>query len=134
MKFSTRSSYGLRALVHLARNYGKQPYSLARIAKQENISKAYLERLFARLKKANLVVSSKGVAGGYQLSHNPSKITILAVLEALEGKMAVFHCLNNQGQILCGKKLCCPSAKVYQKVQKAMFDSLKLMTLKDLIK
>jgi len=133
MKFSTRSSYGLRAISHLARNYQKEPISLAKIAQAEKISQAYLERLFARLKKANLVTSSKGMAGGYQLTKKPSQIAVLDVLGALEGNISVFRCLNNSGKIVCSLKAC-PSAKVYQKVQKAINQSLKSMTLKDLIK
>jgi len=133
MKFSTRSSYGLRAIIHLAKNYAHGPYSLAKIAKEEKISQAYLERLFSRLKKAGLVLSSKGVAGGYQLAYNPSKMSVFSVIEALEGKISVFHCLGTRGKVFCGVKAC-PSARVYQKVQKALVNSLKSMTLKDLIK
>lgn len=133
MKFSTRSSYGLRAVIHLAKNYKKEPYSLAKIARAEQISQAYLERLFSRLKRAGLVVSSKGMAGGYQLAQNPSKIAIFDVIEALEGSISVFHCLNVHGKVFCGVKAC-PSVKVYQKVQKAITDCLKSMTLKDLVK
>ncbi len=132
MKFSTRSSYGLRAIIHLAKNYTKGPYSLAKIAKEEKISQAYLERLFARLKKAGLVTSAKGMAGGYQLSRNPAKIAIFDVIEALEGSVSVFHCLNTAGKVNCGVKTC-PSVKVYQKVQKAIIGSLESMTLQDLV-
>ena len=132
MKFSTKSSYGLRAIIRLAKNYGSSPYSLAKIAKEENISLAYLERLFSSLKKANIVISSKGMAGGYQLAQKPSNISILSVIEALEGKLSVFHCLNTQGEISCSQNGCA-SVKVYQKVQKAIAGSLNSMTLKDLI-
>jgi Rrf2 family protein len=132
MKFSTRSSYGLRALANLARHYNVQPYSLARIAKEENISQAYLERLFSRLKKAQILLSSKGVSGGYSLASNPSKISILSVIEALEGSVSVFKCLGGKGNLICSKKDC-PSGVVYQKVQKAIIDSLSSIYLKDLI-
>jgi Rrf2 family protein len=132
MKFSTRSSYGLRALVHLAKNYGKTPYSLAKIAQAENISQAYLERLFSRLKKAGILASAKGMAGGYSLAKKPSQITILSVIEALEGSISVFKCLGGQGDLICDKKGC-PSGIVYQRVQKAIADSLNSIYLKDLI-
>ena len=131
MKFCTRSYYGLRAIIHLAKNYNKKPLPLAKIAKAEKISQAYLEHLFSRLKKADLVVSSKGVRGGYQLAKNPAKIAIFAVIEALEGPVSVFRCIDTKGKVSCRVK-CCPSVKVYQKVQKAMVASLKSMTLKDL--
>lgn len=117
----------------MAKNYGKKPYSLAKIAREEKFSLAYLERLFAALKKAGLITSSKGTSGGYQLAQNPAKISVFSVVEALEGHISVFHCLSEKGEIFCGIK-CCPSVKVYQKVQKAITDCLKSMTLKDLIK
>ncbi len=132
MRFSTRSSYGLRAIIHLAKNYKKGPYSLNKIAKKEKISQAYLERLFSRLKKAGLITSSKGTSGGYKLAKSPSRIIIFDVIEALEGEISVFHCIGKEGEIFCGQK-CCPSVKVYQKVQKAIACSLKSITLKDLI-
>ncbi|MFA6322303.1 MAG: Rrf2 family transcriptional regulator [Candidatus Buchananbacteria bacterium] len=133
MKFSTRSSYGLRALAHLAKYYGNKPYSLAKVAQEEKISQAYLERLFSRLKKAGILVSSKGMAGGYQLARKPAQISILSVIEALEGTVSVFKCLGVRGDLICSQKSC-PSGFVYQKVQKALTDSLSSMTLNDLIK
>jgi Rrf2 family protein len=133
MKFSTRSSYGLRAIIHLAKNYGRKPLSLAKIAKAEKISQAYLERLFSRLKKAGFVNSSKGMAGGYQLAKNPAKISVFELIEALEGPISVFRCIVGKGKVACEVKIC-PSARVYQKVQRAIITSLKSMTLKDLIK
>ena len=105
---------------------------MAKIARAEKISLAYLERLFSRLKKAGLVNSSMGMAGGYQLSHQPSKIAIFDVIEALEGSISVFRCLGASGRIFCGKKGC-PSVRVYQKVQQVMAKTLKSMTLEDLI-
>ena len=133
MKFSTRSSYGLRALTNLAKNYGQKPFSLAKIAAEEKISQSYLERLFSLLKKAGILVSSKGVSGGYQLARKPSQISILSVIEALEGSISVFKCFGGSGNLICTKKSC-PSGQVYQKVQKAMTDSLKSMTLEDLVR
>ena len=132
MKFSTRSSYGLRALTYLARHDSQVPLSLAKIADKEKISQAYLERLFSRLKKAGILVSSKGMSGGYQLSRKPSQISILSIIEALEGSISVFKCFAGSGQLICGKKGC-PPGQVYLKVQKAVTESLKSMTLKDLI-
>ena len=69
MKFSTRTTYGLRAMTYLAREYKKkEPVSLARVAKDEHLSLAYLERLFALLKREGLVKAEKGASGGYILT------------------------------------------------------------------
>lgn len=132
MKFSTRSSYGLRALANLAKRYGQEPYSLAKLAAEENISQPYLERIFSRLKKAGILISAKGTTGGYILADKPSKISILSVIEALEGTVSVFKCLGTKGNLICSKKDC-PSGVVYQKVQMAIIKSLSSMNLEDLI-
>src|SRR4030042_4510782 len=110
MIFSTKSEYGLRALVSLAKNQDKAPYSLAKIAKEEKISLAYLERLFARLKKAKIVQSAKGVNGGYKLSRPASKISVKDIFTALEGSLAPYICAGIGG--LCGKKSCECQTKV----------------------
>lgn len=65
MKLSTRGRYGLMAMYHLAENYGKGPLSVNYIAEAEGLSVAYLEQLFSRLKKRNLVESIRGAQGGY---------------------------------------------------------------------
>jgi Rrf2 family protein len=93
MKFSTKAEYGLRAIVCLDKT-GEKPVSLALIAKQEGLSLAYLERLFAQLKKAKLVRADIGVKGGYYLNRPTTDITVLAVIEALEGSVAPFDCVG----------------------------------------
>lgn len=132
MKFSTKSSYGLRAIAVLALNHGKNPYSLSKIAKKENISQSYLERIFADLKKSGIVSAVKGVGGGYRLSVSPSQITMLSVIEALEGELFLFKCLA--GSLPKCHKKDCPSIKVYKKVQKAVCESLRSTTLEDVIR
>ena len=80
MIFSTRSTYGLRAIINLAKQQKFGNVSLSVIAKQENISLKYLEKLFASLKKAGLVKSVKGATGGYLLAKDSKKITVYVVL------------------------------------------------------
>jgi len=94
MKFSTKAEYGLRAIVCLDKT-GEKPVSLANIAKREYLSLAYLERLFAQLKKANLIKADIGVRGGYYLNRAAKDITALEVIEALEGSVAPFDCAGS---------------------------------------
>lgn len=133
MIFSTKSEYGLRALVNLAKNQGKAPYSLAKIAKEEKISLAYLERLFASLKRAEIVQSVKGVNGGYRLVKSPSKLAIKDIFMALEGSLAPYVCAGIGG--LCVKKGCdCQSKLVWQKLDQGITKTLNSIKLSDLIK
>jgi len=132
MKFSTKAEYGLRALVNLAGKKGY--YSLAQIAKEEKISLAYLERLFAKLKKAKIVGSQKGVKGGYRLSRPLNKISVKEVFEALEGNLSPYDCdcLDLSG--ICKIKCSCNIKMVWQKLEQEINKTLNSISLKDLIK
>jgi Rrf2 family transcriptional regulator, cysteine metabolism repressor len=132
MIFSTKSEYGLRALVNLAKNQNKEPYSLAKIAKEEKISLAYLERLFASLKKARIVQSAKGVKGGYKLVKPVAKISVKDIFTALEGSLAPYICAGLGG--LCGKRGCdCQTKVVWQKLDQGISKTLSNIKLSDLI-
>ncbi len=85
MKLSTRSTYGMRALVELAFASGHGPLSAASIAKRQELSVAYLEQLLHRLKRQGLVASSRGPRGGYVLARDPQRITMADVVRVLDG-------------------------------------------------
>ncbi|MCK4540489.1 Rrf2 family transcriptional regulator [Candidatus Parcubacteria bacterium] len=134
MKFSTRTTYGLRAMVYLARNYKKQEsISLSQIAKAEHISLAYLERLFALLKKEKIVEAEKGKTGGYKLKEKPENIDIFRVVKTLEGNIAPFHCIDKNGKVKCAVKSKCGASSVLVDVYVAISKTLKNMKLSDLV-
>ena len=85
MKLSTRSTYSMRALVELGLTAGRGPLSAAVIAKQQDLSVAYLEQLLHRLKKQGLVLSVRGPKGGYLLAREPEGITVAEIVRVLEG-------------------------------------------------
>ena len=133
MKFSTRTTYGLRAMIYLAQNSDKGSVSLSSIAKIENISQKYLERLFAKLKKSGLIKATKGAGGGYRLARKPSQINVFNIIKTLEGRMSPFYCLDETGKIYCSSKCRCGATQVLIKVQQAVNSTLKSVKLKDLI-
>lgn len=133
MKFSTKSTYGLRAMIILAENYGRKLTPLSEIAQKEGISQPYLERIFASLKKKELVKAAKGSIGGYELACQPNKIDILAIISALEGELKLFYCLNNKDEKhYCAKQCDCRALKVLQKTQVAVESALKSVKLSEL--
>ena len=85
MKLSTRSTYGMRALVELALAAGHGPVSAALISKRQDLSVAYLEQLLHRLKKEGFVSSIRGPRGGYLLAKQPHHITMAQVVRVLDG-------------------------------------------------
>ena len=92
MKLSTKGRYGLRALVDLARYCGEEPVSISSISAREDISERYLEQLMSLLRKAGLVKSIRGAAGGYVLARPAGEISVGDVLRALEGNLEPAEC------------------------------------------
>ena len=86
MKLSTRSTYGMRALVEVALTQSHGPVSAALIATRQSLSVAYLEQLLHRLKKGGLVSSVRGPRGGYVLAKDPARITMADVVGILDGE------------------------------------------------
>jgi Rrf2 family protein len=132
MKFSTRATYGLRAIINLAKNQNKESLSLAVIAKKENISLGYLEKIFSKLKKAKIIKAERGAAGGYRLAREPADIDVLEIITALEGKEPPFYCLENDGKVYCGTGCGCNVKMVFNKVEEAVRETLKGIKLSEL--
>lgn len=121
MKFSTKAEYGLRAIVHLDKT-AKKAVSLSMIAKSENLSLAYLERLFAKLKKAKIIKAEKGVKGGYLLNKSASKITVLEIIQALEGDIVPYDCVGKCVCQTCNCKIHPVWDKLYKQITKTLKD------------
>ena len=132
MKLSTRTRYGLRAILDLAMYQGKRPIQLKVIAKHQQISIKYLEQLIAILRTAGLVRSIRGSKGGYVLARPAQEIRVSDVFFALEGPSPIaVECLENKDS--CTRVLDCIAREVWVKVQDAIIEVLKSMTLQDLL-
>ena len=133
MIFSTKAGYSLRAMVCLAKNYAKKPYSLHKIAEEECISLGYLERLVKKLKEAGLVKSEIGSSGGYRLNKNPGKITVADIVEVAEGKLSNSYCVGGDKRLAkCPPS--CLSKKVWHKLDFQIKKTLQSITLAELVK
>ena len=89
MKISKKCRYGLRALIDLSANAGKEYMVLGNIAERNGISPQYLEQVFASLRRAGIVKGSKGSQGGYRLNVDPKELTVSEILEALDGSYQI---------------------------------------------
>lgn len=131
MKLSTKGRYGLRALIDLAVNSETDSVSISSIASRQGISEAYLEQLMAKLKKAGLIISTRGAQGGYRLARAADQISVGDVLRALEGNLDAVQCsgLSEEG---CQGAQLCVSKYVWQKINDSItktVDEIKLDTL-----
>lgn len=130
MNFSTKTEYGLRALVKLDLKV-KTPVSLAQIARSESISLAYLERLFSLLKKAKIVKADLGVTGGYYLARPAKDISVLEIVEVLEGKILSYACVKGKA---CEHSDNCKIHPVWQKLYSEVRKTLSKMKLINIMK
>src|ERR1039457_3465253 len=150
MIFSTKSEYGVRVMVELARRGGAEPVALAEIAQHEGLPlaetaeaeglpPASLEHLVARLRRAGLVDSRRGAHGGYLLAREPAQITMAEVVEALEGRIAPIECFSStpDGTIHCVREFdaerVCTTKILWTRVRAAILDTLQETTLAELI-
>lgn len=133
MKLSTRSHYGLRAMADLARSYGKGPVSLTDIAEAEGLSLAYLEQLIAALRRAKLVVATRGVHGGYQLAREPRSITVGDIVRVLEGPLAPVWCASEEAsESSCERQSDCVTREVWVKIRDSIAKVLDSTSLDDM--
>lgn len=129
MRLTARSEYGLLALIDLGVRYGEGPVSAREVSERQGVPAKFLEQLLGALRKAGLVSAVRGARGGFALTRDPSEITVLEVVEALEGPLAPTSC---DGGSLCGRGGACAAAGVWAKATEALRDVFLTTTLADL--
>ena len=131
MKISTKGRYGLKAMVDLAVNSLGDLVNLKSVAERQNISEKYLEQVFSALRKNGLIKSIKGMQGGYVLAEEPSKITVGAILRALEGDLSVTDERDGADRDI-DKLDFCIKANVWEELNKSINTIVDGITLADL--
>jgi Rrf2 family protein len=89
LTITSKSPYALRALAELARSGGSGPVPIGELARRREIPVQFLEGLFATLRRAGVLQSQRGVKGGYTFARPPAEITVLEIVELLEGELGV---------------------------------------------
>lgn len=126
------TDYAVRAMVHLACNFGTVAVSTRTIADSEDISYQLACKLMQKLSGAGLVKSSMGPKGGFILSRNPKKINLLEIIVAIQGPVSVNRCLVEG--LGCDRKSDCPVSDVLDGLQKHIESYLKKATLDKICK
>ncbi len=130
MKLSSRTRYGMRAMLELAMEYNKKPLQIKTIAEREDISNKYLEQLVAMLKASGLVRSIRGPRGGYMLARSPSEIKLSEIFTTLEGPLVPVECLaHKEFTPKCGD---CATRLIWKDLYKALTDVLEKTSLKEM--
>ncbi len=131
MKLSTRSRYGTRMVLDLAKRYHDGPVKIGDIAAREGISVKYLEQLIIPLKRASYITSVRGPRGGHMLSKPPEQITVGEVVKTLEGGLGFTECVDQPE--ICEKSGDCPTRNVWKAASEAMYEKLDSMTLSSVL-
>ncbi|MBS3956315.1 MAG: Rrf2 family transcriptional regulator [Clostridiales bacterium] len=131
MRLTAKSEYGLLAMMDLACRGGVSPVSAREISERQVIPAKFLEQLFAGLRKAGLVTAVRGARGGFILVRDPSQITVLHVVEALEGPLKTTVCGGDRGAS-CGKNEACAAAAVWERATEAVRSVFENTTLAEL--
>ncbi len=131
MKLSTRSRYGTRIVLELARHYGGKPTQVSEIARVQQIPVKYLEQLIRTLKQADLITSVRGSKGGHQLNEKPERITVGQIVRLFEGQTDLVECVSVPEK--CTRAEDCRVREVWKEATEAMYEKLDAITIEDLI-
>lgn len=131
MKLSTRSRYGARILVDLARHDSKGPVQIGEISKRQNISVKYLEQLIRPLKQAKLVKSVRGPKGGHLLAENPQNISLGQIVRLFEGQSDLVECVSNPEK--CRMADDCQVRLAWKDATRVLYEKLDSTTIADLM-
>lgn len=130
MKISTKGRYAVRIMAELAR-HPHDNISVAELSEKQEISAKYIEKIISLLSKANLIISTRGAQGGYQLTKSPKKYTIAEILRTTDDLPKLVPCLNSESP--CPRREFCDSVSCWDKLTKLITDYLSSITLADLI-
>jgi Rrf2 family protein len=131
MRINTRVCYAIRMMAGIARRQDGQPVALKDIAERQRLPRMYLLQLARPLKRAALLKSVWGNKGGYSLARPASEITLLEIMEAADGPMALLDCVLDSAY--CERADYCECVEIWREINEAIVKTLEQYTLADLI-
>jgi len=133
MKLSNKGRYAVQALADLARNDLQKPTNLTEISLRQGISLSFLEQIFLKLKKNNLVKSSRGPLGGYILSRSSDDITLSNIIEAVDEKVKTVACRKESKKGCNGRSSKCITHDLWDDLENHINNFFEKNTLSDIL-
>ena len=133
MKLSSKGRYAVMAMADLAKSNVKKPTSLAEISLRQGISIDYLEQLFLKLRKNNLVQSTRGPLGGYVLSKPPEEIKLLNIINSVDEKIITLKCRKESKKGCNGKSIKCITHNLWDDLEVHINKFFEDNTLNDIL-
>ena len=132
MKLTSKGRYAVMAMADLAKISGDQPTSLTEISLRQGISISFLEQIFFKLKKNNLVHSLRGPSGGYLLSKSPNEIKLSSIINAVDEKIKTVGCKKESKKGCTGKSMKCITHNIWNDLENHINSFFEKNTLKDI--
>ena len=133
MKLTSKGRYAVMAMADLANNDANQPTSLTEISLRQGISISFLEQIFSKLKRNNLVKSSRGPFGGYFLTKSPEEIKLLSIIKAVDEKVKTVGCKKDSKKGCNGKSIKCITHNLWDDLESHINNFFEKNTLRDVI-
>jgi Rrf2 family protein len=131
MHISKSAGYAVHGLVYLVTKKSGDPVQISEIAEYQDVSRTYLAKIFQQLSTARIIVGQRGITGGYLLARHPSLITLLDVVEAVDGPVIKRHCCL--GVMGCTIKPTCTVLDTFVEANNRFADYLRSVTLESII-
>ena len=130
MKLSTRSRYGTRILIELAKQTATDPMPVSRISQNQGIPVKYMEQLIRKLKSAGFIDSVRGAKGGHTLAKDPGTITLAKIVRLFEGQSDLVECVS--APKVCDKANTCQVRTAWKNATEALYKELAGVSIADL--
>ena len=134
MKLTSKGRYAVMAMADLALYKDKGPTSLTEISLRQNISLAYLEQIFIKLKNNNLVKSVRGAKGGYVLEFSPEEIKISNIISAVDEEVKMLNCKKESKKGCNNKSSKCITHNLWDELDQHINGFFERVKLQDLVK
>lgn len=131
MRLTAKSEYGVLAAIDLACNFGQGPVSAREISQRRGIPARFLEQLFVSLRRAGIVTAVRGAHGGFVLARKPAEVSVLEIVEALEGPLSSNVC-DSEREVACARSSACAASDVWSRATAALRDVFGTTTLAQL--
>ena len=131
MKISTKGRYGLRILIDIATHDPDKPRMVRDIAESQQRSEKYISRLIIDLRRARLVRSVRGVKGGFFLARSPNEITLLDILETMEGTISIVDCVMAPEK--CPRNSICGVRGIWQRLNEGIREQMRGITFAEIL-
>jgi len=132
MKLTSKGRYAVMAMADLANFKDKKTTNLTEISLRQGISISFLEQIFLKLKKGNLVQSSRGPTGGYSLARSPEEIKLSSIIEAVDEKVKTVGCRKESKKGCTGKSIKCITHNLWDDLETHINSFFEKNTLKDI--